>query len=199
MLAEKMFRSKRCPEIEVQKARAELNELKSRKDIVAVTKQAQSISSTTKVVYEIPKSINLTPDNRAVMADLIREAVDIKKQMAELSNELHSADDSELKDLLEQISVLNIQKEGKWTEYRYIERNGVSMQDDKELEQVEVKSSELLVLEDMKRAEMQKRSKARKMLERLNISETKRAKYEEKVSLCNAEIAGLDEKIRNLK
>jgi hypothetical protein len=194
-LAERMFRNRRGKETEVLQARALLNELLTRKN---VAEKSTNILQTSSVVF-VGGSVAPKTHDLGYQSQLLGEADSLKKQMSELSNQLHCASDEELKVLLPQIGALNVLKEKKWTEYRFFQRNGVKLQDDRELVEAQVKPEELLQLEEAKRSWMQKRSKARKVLDEVVMVESKRLKYVEKVALCDAEIGVLDEKIKGLK
>lgn len=193
-LAEILFKRKDCSESEVLMARNKYNLLISNKKEI---EQKGEIESTIAKVVLYEKA-EITADNREKMAALLNEANVLRKQMADISNRLEDASDDELLELLPELNRLNVLKEKKWTEYRYIQRNGVTLQQDTEIDIEQPKTAELLALEAQKRSLMEKRSKARAYLKN-EISEKKRIKYQEIELACDAEIISLENRIKVLK
>ncbi len=180
-------------EITIYQAQEKLNNLMNEHYVPEVRKTIPAVDQ-----YSAARPMNLMDESRQLVSD----AQAASRKVAGLSNLLHCTTGQEKVLLLKQLSVSNILKEQKWSEYFYFKRNGKKMDvltSEGKKEPEYVNNPEFLKLERDKNLAMQKRSRLKGRLERDVLSDKQRNEIEELFAKTNMEIAAMVEKIKQLK
>ena len=185
----------RCSVDELDQAREKLRKLVSEREGFGAVAELKPL----KVLKQEPSKVvivdlALTP----LKQELLSKARALRKQQAELSNELHLVPNHEhCSELTGEIIDMGFQIEGIWTKYRYLERNGVLPEEHEEVK--EEKSVELLRLESERKKFCEERSKLKKKLEVPGTKSNHKEKWVARKWVVDGIIQDLDAKIKVLK
>lgn len=194
---------RRAPEHELTEARERLAALRGA--VVAPAEQEDRNEYFERVALERREAehreqpVVPTSDLVARKAQVLADADALKRQEAELSNRLHQVPEGETcAELCAEIIALRQRIEGKWTEYRFMERNGRVL--DAEPEPVVVqRSGDLLQAERDRQRLADERSKLRKKLADPRKSVAKEVQWTQRLAVVELEIEAKDLTIRVLR
>jgi len=190
-VAEKKVKNNIWPKIKLLEAQAEYNQLLNAPEL-----DYEDLKLNNHPQVELfEKNIKFDQTTK----ELVAKATNLKKELAELSNQLHKTTGRDLVLLLREVSKKQAEKERAWTDYHNYKKTGTIQKESSIEEKDENLEFMLLKLESEKELEMQKRSRAKKKLESGTLSDQQQIKQEEKYSFHDMNIKDLQERIKNLK
>ncbi|MCK8492905.1 hypothetical protein M0L20_13640 [Spirosoma sp. RP8] len=183
---EKLLGAKRCTQAELDQAKRKLADLEEQLNFRPIAQpQARPVKAVVEVEPVATGRILEGDEYNSMQADLSKQADQLNKRMAELSNKLHLVPPTvSCPELVKPILDLKAQIETIWDKKRYLERNRFLPEerthgevDAPVLEPVQTDATQLQLVYDKRRL-IDKRSKLKTKLKDPKASEKKRLEWE---------------------
>lgn len=201
-MLEKLVKARRASPEELDQAKRRLTDLQEQENFVPLPERAQRVDQPAAQPHrELPIGPLLSGDEYArTQADLSKEADSLNRQMAELSNTLHTIPQNvACPQVTKQILALKEKIEAIWDKKRYLERNRAlpaePNQEPGYLPDLVSDEAGKFELAHVKRRLIDQRSKLRRKLRDPKAKPSKRQEWETELALCERQIQEIEFKL----